>query len=139
MKIRFPSATTTEGWPRAARAVLGSGAAVLAVGLTLSIVPLRVLPLLLPFPIVILSAWYLGMVGGLFTGGTELQFGKDANALIQLAKDAKRIGISPEDAETLLQWAQEYKVNPTLNHIGTTHWVGGSHIRIGPVNHIPVQ
>jgi PAS domain S-box-containing protein len=64
MKIRLPSATTTEQWPRSARALLGFGAAVLAVGLTFSIVPFRALPFLLPFPTVILSAWYLGMVGG---------------------------------------------------------------------------
>jgi PAS domain S-box-containing protein len=64
MKTRFPSATAMERWPPAARAMLGSGAAVLAVGLTFSIIPLRALPLLLPFPTVILSAWYLGMVGG---------------------------------------------------------------------------
>src|SRR5436853_7176758 len=64
MKMRFPSATTMERWPGAVRALLGSSAAVLAVGLTFSIVPFRALPLLLPFPSVILSAWYLGMVGG---------------------------------------------------------------------------
>jgi RHS repeat-associated protein len=85
------------------------------------------------------AGMWLGVVGGLATGSTELQFGKDANALIQLAKDARRTGVSPEDAETLLQWAKEYNVNPAQNHIGTTHWVGGDHIRIGPVNHIPVK
>ena len=67
------------------------------------------------------------------------KFGRDADALIQLSKAAKRAGVSQEDAETLLQWAKEYKVSPALDHIGTTHWVGGDHIRIGPVNHIPVQ
>ena len=65
--------------------------------------------------------------------------GPDANALIQLAKDARRYGISPQDAEILLQWAKEYNINPALDHIGTTHWVGGDHIRIGPINHIPVK
>lgn len=64
MKRRFPSATTIEGWPRAARALVGFSAAALAVGLTISIVPFHPLTLLLPFPAVILSAWYLGMVGG---------------------------------------------------------------------------
>jgi PAS domain S-box-containing protein len=64
MNIEFPNATGMERWPSTARAALGSVAAALAVGLTFSIVPLRALPLLLPFPTVILSAWYLGMVGG---------------------------------------------------------------------------
>jgi RHS repeat-associated protein len=63
----------------------------------------------------------------------------DAAALIQLAKEAKRTGASPEDAKTLLKWAEEYGVNPAHNHIGTDHWVGGDHIRVGPVNHIPVR
>ena len=61
---KIPKRDTMEQWPRAARALLGSGAAVLAVAITFSIAPFRALPLLLPFPTVILSAWYLGMVGG---------------------------------------------------------------------------
>lgn len=56
-----------------------------------------------------------------------------------MAKDAKRTGVSPAEADTLLQWAAEYKVTPAHNHIGTNHWVGGDHIRIGRVNHIPVK
>ena len=86
------------------------------------------------------AGMYLGMVGGLFTGGTELQFGKDANALIQLAKDAKRTGVSPEDAETLLQWAKEYKVNPARGpEIHPNRNFNVPHIQIGPVNHIPIN
>jgi PAS domain S-box-containing protein len=77
MKMRLPNATAMERWPWAARAQVGIGAAVLAVGLTLSIVPFRALPLLLPFPTVILSAWYLGMVGGVscaLTGALLVDF-----------------------------------------------------------------
>jgi PAS domain S-box-containing protein len=58
------SATALEGLPWAVRALLGCAAAVLAVTLTYTISPLRAFPLLLSFPTVILSAWFLGMWGG---------------------------------------------------------------------------
>jgi RHS repeat-associated protein len=64
-------------------------------------------------------------------------FTPDQQALVDLAKQAKQLGITPSDADTLLQWADEVNL-PAQNHIGTTHWIGGDHIRIGPINHIPV-
>ncbi len=48
-------------WP--IRCLLGLVAACLAVALTYAIAPLRALPLLLAFPTVVLSAWFLGMAG----------------------------------------------------------------------------
>ncbi len=57
---------------------------------------------------------------------------------LQDRKQARRSGATPGEAKALLQWAKEYNVTPALDHIGTTHWIGGDHIRIGPVNHIPV-
>jgi len=57
-----------------------------------------------------------------------------------LAKEAKRTGISLDDAKTLLNWADEYKMNPALNHtIPPYHGPVGPHIRVGSVNHIPVK
>lgn len=53
-----------EGWPWALRSLLGCCAASLAVALTYWIEPLRAFPLLLAFPTVILTSWYLGMWGG---------------------------------------------------------------------------
>ena len=67
------------------------------------------------------------------------RYSDDAAELVDLAKQAKRTGVSPADAETLLKWADEYKVRPALDHINTDHWVGGPHVRVGPVNHIPVK
>jgi len=62
------------------------------------------------------------------------------DAVIQLAKQAKRTGgVTEEEAQTLLNWAREYGVKPARNDIGTDHWVGGDHIHVGPVNHIPVK
>src|SRR5580692_1039709 len=58
------STTAVEGLPWAVRAFLGCAAACLAVASTYTIPPLRAFPLLLAFPTVILSAWFLGMWGG---------------------------------------------------------------------------
>jgi PAS domain S-box-containing protein len=58
------SATVIEQWPWALRAFLGCCTASFAVALTYSIVPLRAFPLLLAFPTVILTCWFLGMWGG---------------------------------------------------------------------------
>jgi len=58
------STTAVEGLPWAVRAFLGCAAACLAVASTYAITPLRAFPLLLAFPTVILSAWFLGMWGG---------------------------------------------------------------------------
>jgi len=68
-----------------------------------------------------------------------LRHSDDASALINLAKKAKKTGISTDDADTLLKWADEYNVKPALDHIKTDHWIGGPHIRIGNQNHIPVR
>jgi len=57
-------------------------------------------------------------------------------AVIDLAKHAlRRGGVTKEEAMHL---AKEYGV-PYQNHIGTDHWIGGAHIRIGNVNHIKVN
>jgi PAS domain S-box-containing protein len=68
---KFPSATAIEGLPWVVRALLGCCAAGVAIGLTYSIEPLRSFPLLLAFPSVILSSWFLGMPGGMFCALTE--------------------------------------------------------------------
>jgi PAS domain S-box-containing protein len=57
------SANTMDRWTWPVRAALGFAAAVVAVGLTFAIEPLRAFPLLLAFPTVVLSAWFLGMWG----------------------------------------------------------------------------
>ena len=54
------------------RAALGCAAAIVAVALTYAIEPLRAFPLLLAFPTVILSAWFLGMMGGLCCAMTDV-------------------------------------------------------------------
>ncbi len=72
MKLtRWFNAAAMEHLPWALRAMLGCAAAGLAVTLTYTITPLRAFPLLLAFPTVILSAWFLGMWGGVFCALTD--------------------------------------------------------------------
>jgi hypothetical protein len=69
---------------------------------------------------------------------TGKRFTPDKSALVELAKEGKK-GVSMEDAKTLLEWAEEYGLKPALDHTKPPlHWKG-PHIRIGPVNHIPVN
>jgi PAS domain S-box-containing protein len=69
--VKIPTAAEMERWPYVVRALLGCGAALLAALLTYWIVPLREFPMLLAFPAVILSAWFLGMWGGVHCAVTE--------------------------------------------------------------------
>lgn len=70
--MNLPSASAIEEWPWPIRAATGCAAAIVAVGLTYAIEPLRAFPLLLAFPTVILSAWFLGMMGGLCCAMTDV-------------------------------------------------------------------
>ena len=69
--MKFPSATGIEQWPWLIRGFLGGCAACVAVLITYNITPLRAFPLLLAFPAVVLSAWFLGMWGGVVCGLCE--------------------------------------------------------------------
>ena len=66
------------------------------------------------------------------------RFTPNQEALVDLAKDAQRSGITPSEADTLGDWADEYGLN-YRNDIGENHWVGGDHVHLGPINHIPVR
>ncbi|MFZ1084642.1 MAG: hypothetical protein WAN35_06740, partial [Terracidiphilus sp.] len=69
--LRIPTAQNLENWPWAVRALLGGGAAGIAVLLTYTIPPLRNYPMLLAFPAVVLSSLFLGMLGGVLCAFTE--------------------------------------------------------------------
>jgi hypothetical protein len=67
----------------------------------------------------------------------------DANqaALIDLAKEAQRTGLSTGEAAIMRQWASEYKLVPLRGpevHPGRP-FGQFPHMHTGPVNHIPVK
>ena len=63
----------------------------------------------------------------------------EEDAVIQLAKEAKRKGgLSPAEAEALKQLGKAAGLD-TKDHTNTTHWTGGPHIHVGPIDHIPVR
>lgn len=69
-------------------------------------------------------------------------FNPDQQALIDLAQEYRH-GVGPrENARTLIDWANEYGIR-AVDDINATHWAPNGvpipHIRIGPVNHIPVE
>jgi len=79
-------------WP--ARAALGCVAAGLAVALTYSFVPLRAFPLLLAFPTVVLSAWFLGMPGGVVCAAVEAVL---VDAFLTKAQERFSVGSAKEE------------------------------------------
>jgi PAS domain S-box-containing protein len=86
--------TAVEGLPWAVRAVLGIAAACLAVTLSYTITPLRAFPLLVAFPTVILSAWFLGMWGGACCALTEAAL---VDAFLTKAQEHFSIGNAKEE------------------------------------------
>jgi PAS domain S-box-containing protein len=65
MAIKIPILGAIERLPEWVRMLIGCLIAVLSVTLTYSVQPLRAFPLLLAFPTVVLSSWFLGMYGGI--------------------------------------------------------------------------
>lgn len=61
----------------------------------------------------------------------------DQEALSDLVKESEKKGISNSDADTLLEWADEYDF-PSRDDRGKDHWIGGEHIHLGP-KHIPIR
>ena len=63
----------------------------------------------------------------------------DQDALIKIAKEAKRNGLSPEDVEVLREWAEEYDVPFRWTRGAPRRPIGSQpHIQVGTQNHIPV-
>jgi len=63
-------------------------------------------------------------------GGGGQSFNPNQRALIELAKSAKRTGVTREEAKILQQWAAEYGIT-SADHINQgAHYVLGEHIHI---------
>jgi PAS domain S-box-containing protein len=72
MPMKLPSANAIERLPWFVRGLLGCCTAALAISLTHAIHPLRVFPLLLALPTVVLSSWFFGMWGGIACALTDV-------------------------------------------------------------------
>lgn len=83
-------------------------------------------------------AMALRMMSYRFFSGPARMFNADQQALVQIAKQAQKRGISRREAEIMLEWGSEYGLKSLSHMAEPSHWVGGPHIHIGPVNHIPV-
>jgi RHS repeat-associated protein len=80
-----------------------------------------------------------GATSGSIPAGS-LRFDPDQNALIQLAKEAKRGGgVTLEEALALEEWADEYSVVFRGPEIHPTRRFNIPHIHVGPVDHIPLK
>jgi len=62
----------------------------------------------------------------------------DQEAISDLVKEAGNKGVSNIDADTLLDWSEEYHFPARDDRGKPPHWVGGEHIHIGP-KHVPVR
>jgi RHS repeat-associated protein len=87
---------------------------------------------------------YSGLVTAVVIPGEDiadaLRFTEDQDALIQLAKEAERTGgLTPEDAEALKEWAEEYGVTFRGPEIHPNRNFNVPHVHIGPISHIPVS
>jgi RHS repeat-associated protein len=68
------------------------------------------------------------------------RFNKDQDALIQLAKEYERKGVTREEADILKRWGDEYGVPVRGPEVHPNRPYGKNpHIHVGPVDHIPVK
>jgi PAS domain S-box-containing protein len=99
MPNKTPISTVIERLPGVVRALLGISAACLGAGLTYSIAPLRAFPLLMAFPIVILSCWFLGMWGGAFCALTEVVL---VNSFLTRSQLRFSVGNAPQELRLIV-------------------------------------
>lgn len=89
-----------------------------------------------------------GEGGGSAEGGSAPSAGSSSSsaftpaqqAVVSLAKECKRTGVSSENANTLVQWGQEAGFDNSRvdgPHPGTN--TDYDHAHVGPVNHIPID
>jgi molybdopterin biosynthesis enzyme len=68
------------------------------------------------------------------------RFNEDQAALIDLAKQAQRTGLSPAQADVMRQWAQEHGLLFRGPEVHPGRPFGQfPHVHIGPIDHIPVK
>jgi RHS repeat-associated protein len=62
----------------------------------------------------------------------------DQEAISELVKESGKKGVSNADADTLLDWAEEYDF-PHRDDRGEDHWEYGKHIHVGQNKHIKIN
>ncbi len=68
------------------------------------------------------------------------RFDPNQQVVIDFAKEAQRKGITSEDAQTLLKWADEYGIDSRGPEIHSRRPYGKNpHIHIGPIDHIFIK
>ncbi len=93
MAIKIPILGAIERLPEWVRVLIGCLIAVLSVSLTYFIQPLRAFPLLLAFPTVVLSSWFLGMYGGIACAVVDVIL---VDAFLTKSQFRFSLGSSPE-------------------------------------------
>ena len=68
--------------------------------------------------------------------GNNKRHTSSQEALNEIAKEGERKGVTNSDADTLLNWADEYDLQGRDDR-GKDHWIGGEHIHVGG-KHIPI-
>lgn len=71
--------------------------------------------------------------GGSLSGGSSPKFTPDQQALLDLAKAGTRSGVTMDEAETLVSWANEYGISchGPMTHPGSDgYWSNTMHIKI---------
>lgn len=76
---------------------------------------------------------------GVLVHNSCAQHTPDQAALIQLAKEAKRNGVTSPEAQIFLDWAKEYNVPARGPEVHPTRNYNSPHIHVGSVDHIPVR
>lgn len=79
----------------------------------------------------------------IFSSSTEKRHTLDQEAMSEFVKEYEKKGVSNTDADTLLNWAEEYDFphrddRGKLDEQAKPHWEGGEYIHLGP-KHIKIN
>ena len=73
-------------------------------------------------------------------GKKAIQFTKDQQALVELAKEVqKRGGVTMDEAKILKEWSKEFNLPFRSPEIHPNRNFNIPHIHIGPINHLPIK
>lgn len=89
------------------------------------------------------AAAMVPVFGSIGTGGKILnkskRFTPDQSALVDLAKQVKRKGVTPEEGRILKEWGKEVDIPVKGPEVHPNRNFNVPHYHVGPVDHIPVR